>query len=45
MSKVEEFYFSDAENSGEALFNEFAKKHEHLFEDGCDAEEMENKLE
>ena len=27
MSKVEEFYFSDAENSGEAMFNEFASKH------------------
>ena len=45
MTKVEDFYFSDAENSGEAKFNAFAAKHQHLFEDGCDAEEMENKLE
>ena len=45
MSKVEEWYFSDGENSGEAMFNDFAAKHQQLFEDGCDAEEMENKLE
>lgn len=45
MSNIEAFYFDDGDTSGEKVFNEFASKHQHLFEDGCDAEEMENKLE
>ena len=45
MKKIEEFYFNDGDDSGEEKINAFAKQHEHLFEDGCDAEEMENKLE
>ena len=45
MAKVEEFYFGDEENCGEKVFNEFAAKHHAIFEDNCDAEEMENKLE
>ena len=45
MSDIENFYFSDGEESGEAIFNRFAEKHHHMFEDGCDAEKMENKLE
>ena len=45
MEKVEHFYFGDEAGCGEAMFNEFAAKHSQLFEEGCDAEEMENKLE
>jgi hypothetical protein len=45
MEKIEEFYFGDGENSGEQVFNRFAVKHSHLFEDGCDAVTGENKLE
>lgn len=33
MDKIEEFYFGDDENSGEQIFNRFAAKHAHLFED------------
>eukprot|EP00347_Sterkiella_histriomuscorum_P019658 403340779 len=45
MQKVEEFYFDDGEDSGEEIFNRFAAKHAHLFDDGVDAREVENKLE
>jgi hypothetical protein len=45
MDKIEEFYFSDGEDSGEATFNRFAAKHAHLFDAECDAVENENKLE
>ena len=45
MEKVEQFYFGDEANCGEAMFNEFAAKHSEKFEEGCDAEDMENKLE
>ena len=45
MSKIEEFYFSDSEESGEAIFKAFATKHAALFEDGCDAPGPEHKLE
>ena len=38
MEKIEDFYFSDDgdDSSGEALFNAFAAKHEHLFDEMCD---------
>lgn len=45
MQKIEEFYFEDGEESGEAIFNRFAEKHAHLFEAGFEAREAENKLE
>lgn len=45
MQKVEDFYFSDGPDSGEQIFNNFAEKHAHLFDEGCDARETENKLE
>lgn len=45
MSKIESFYFSDGEDSGEALFKAFASKHAVLFEENCDALGTENKLE
>jgi len=45
MQKVEEFYFEDGDDSGEEIFNRFAAKHAHLFEDGINAHEVENKLE
>ena len=45
MNKIESFYFEDGEESGEAIFNSFAAKHEALFLEECDAEGMENKLE
>jgi hypothetical protein len=45
MEKIEDFYFGDGEDSGEAVFNKFAAKHAHLFEAECDALENENKIE
>ena len=45
MTKIEEFYFDDGEDSGEATFNRFAAKHAHLFDEGCNATADENKLE
>ena len=45
MRKIESFYFDDGEDSGEEQFNKFAAKHAHMFEEGCDAKESENKLE
>ena len=44
MNKIEAFYFEDGENSGEAIFNRFAAKHEALFDKDFDAESGENKL-
>ena len=32
MAQVESFYMGEGENNGEQIFNEFAKKHAHLFE-------------
>ena len=45
MNDIEMFYFSDGDDSGEAIFNRFAEKHHESFEEGCDATQMENKLE
>ncbi len=46
MEKIEKFYFDDTqEESGKAMFFNFAKEHKHLFDADCDAEETENKLE
>ena len=45
MTKIEEFYFSEGEDSGEALFMKFADKYAKLFEEECSATETENKLE
>ena len=45
MDQVEDFYFGDQEDSGQAMFARFAEKHAHLFSDDCDAEASENKLE
>lgn len=45
MEKVESFYFDDGEDSGEEIFNRFAEKHAHLFDEGVDALNVENKLE
>lgn len=45
MEKIESFYFEDGPDSGEAIFNVFAAKHAHLFEDDFDATGAENKLE
>ena len=33
IAKVEQFYMGEDENSGEQIFNNFAAKHAHLFED------------
>jgi len=44
MASIENFYFSDGPESGEALFNSFAAKHHHLFSDDCDIA-TEQKLE
>ena len=46
MAKIEKFYFdTESDSNSELVFNEFAAKHEHLFEEECDALEQENKLE
>ena len=46
MARLEEFWMSDDENSGEAIFNKFAAEHANLFEgDYADAEHNDNKLE
>ena len=37
MQRIEDFYFSDDDDSGEAIFNRFAEKHAHLFEAGFEA--------
>ena len=38
MSKIEKFYFdTESESNSELVFNEFAAKHEHLFDQECDA--------
>ena len=46
MEKIEEFYFGEGEDSGEAMFKAFANKHAHYFK-GHDAgdEKAEHKLE
>ena len=44
MASIEQFYFSDGPESGEAIFNRFAAKHHHLFDADC-AAETEQKLE
>ena len=45
MNKIEDFYFGDGENTGETLFYNFAQSKHQIFEDGCDAELTENKVE
>ena len=45
MNKIEEFYFDDGEDSGEACFNRFAEKYADLFDDNFNAKDSENKLE
>ena len=45
MERIESFYFEDGPESGEAIFNTFAAKYAHLFEEDFDAVGAENKLE
>ena len=46
MTKIEKFYFdTEGDSNSEMVFNEFAAKHEHLFDEECDAMDQENKLE
>ena len=45
ISKVEEFYMGDSENSGEQIFNRFAEKHYQLFDGDFEQEGVEQKLE
>ena len=45
MQRIEEFYFSEGEDSGEEQFNKFAAKYAHLFDEGCNARMTENKIE
>ena len=46
MSKFEEYFMGDGEESGEQVFNRFAAKHADKFEgEFGDGEEVENKLE
>ena len=44
IEKVEEFFMGDGEDGGEAIFNNFAEKHHHLFEgDFANFEDNDNK--
>ena len=45
MNKIEDFYFSDAEDSGEMIFNKWAEQYADQFPDDMDAEGCEQKLE
>ncbi len=45
MNTIEAFYFDEGPESGEAIFKDFADKHEHLFPDDFDADSGDNKLE
>ena len=45
MEKIESFYFSEGDDSGEAMFNAFAHKYASHFEKDCSAVDGENKLE
>ena len=45
MNKIEDFYFSDSEESGEAIFNKWAAQYASQFPDDMDAEGCEQKLE
>ena len=45
MNVIEEFYFDEGPESGEAIFNEFAAEHAAKFPDDFDADTAENKLE
>ena len=46
MDKIEEFYFGEGDEGGEAIFYKFAAEHHQVFDDEIfDAEEMENKVE
>ena len=44
-AKIEDFMFGDTENGGEAIFNNFAAEHHHIFDEECEVEENEQKLE
>ena len=41
MAKVEEFYMGEGNNSGEYIFDQFAKKHASLFDDEFDLDGSE----
>lgn len=45
MNAIEDFYFGEGDESGEAIFDAFAVKHHELFESDFEAEGAENKLE
>lgn len=45
MRRIENFYFSDDEDAGEKIFNQFAAQHSHYFHGDVNATEEENKLE
>ena len=48
MTKVEEFYMGNDENSGEAIFNKFAEENKDVFnvdDDFANTEVVEGKLE
>ena len=45
MRKIEDFYFGEDENTGEQIFNTFARKYSHLFTAEMKVTENENKIE
>ena len=45
MDKIEDFYFGDEDNGGEAIFKKFAAEKHEVFDVDCDAELTENKIE
>ena len=45
MDKIENFYFGEGEDGGEQIFYKFAAEHHSVFEEDCDPENTENKVE
>jgi len=45
LDKIEEFYFDEGADGGEALFFKFAEQKHSVFAVDCDAEGTENKIE
>lgn len=45
MDKIENFYFNEDKDGGEALFNQFAESKHSIFSDNIDVEGQEHKVE
>ena len=45
MDKIEQFYFGDGDDCGEAMFKKFAEENKEVFKEGVEEEGTEHKLE